>query len=264
VSTAFADRLRDGRPLVGTVLSLPGVALAELAAAPFDLVWIDLEHGALSLGEAQELAVAVQASGCAAAVRVSRWDAELLPAVLDAGVDAIVAPGVETAAQAGELAARLHYPPDGRRGYGPRRAGGYGRTPRFWTAPNARPALLVQVETRAAVEAAAAIAAVPGVDALVVGVADLSFDLGAPLAPASPSLTTAVAAVRDAAAAAGIAFGAAGPGEPATLAALAGPAASLLLCSVDVRIYSRAVDDVAAALRAALSINDQEDRGVRV
>jgi len=264
VSATFADRLRSGAPLVGTVLSLPGVALAELAAAPFDLVWIDLEHGALSLGEAQELAVAVQGSGCAAAVRLSRSDAELLPAVLDAGMDAVVAPRVETAAQAGELAARLRYPPDGRRGYGPRRAGGYGRTPQFWTAPRARPALLVQVETRAAVEAAGAIAAVPGVDALVVGVADLSFDLDAPLELDSPAMTAAVGVVREAAAAAGIAFGLAGSGDPSALAALAGPAASLLLCSADVRIYSRAVDEVATALRAALSTDHRRGRDVHV
>ncbi|MGH2944902.1 MAG: hypothetical protein ACRDPC_01280, partial [Solirubrobacteraceae bacterium] len=98
MSPALAERLRRGEPLIGTVLSLPGVALAELAASPFDLVWIDLEHGALSLGEAQELVVAAQGTGCAAAVRLPRWDWERLPAVLDAGVDAVVAPGLESAA----------------------------------------------------------------------------------------------------------------------------------------------------------------------
>ncbi|MGH2949776.1 MAG: aldolase/citrate lyase family protein, partial [Solirubrobacteraceae bacterium] len=156
------------------------------------------------------------------------------------------------AAQAGELAARLRHPPDGRRGYGPRRAGGYGRT-----TPPARPALLVQIESGAAVQEASAIAAVPDVDALVVGAADLSFDLGAPLE--LDAIATAVGAVRDAARAAGTGFGLAGPGSPEALAALAGPRPSLLVGSVDVRLYARAVDDLATALRAAVSAGDRED-----
>jgi 2-keto-3-deoxy-L-rhamnonate aldolase RhmA len=240
VTATLAERLRSGDPLVGTVLSLPGVALAELAAAPFDLVWIDLEHGALGVGEAQELAVAAQGAGCAALVRLPRWDWERLPAVLDAGVDGVVGPAVETPAQAAALAARLRYPPGGRRGYGPRRAARAGSP--------AAPALVVQIESATAVEAAPAIAAVPGVDALVIGAADLSFDLGAPLD--LDAIAPAAAAVREAARSAGIGFGVAGPGDPE---ALSGSRPSLLVGSVDVRVYAKAADDLAAALRAALA-----------
>jgi 4-hydroxy-2-oxoheptanedioate aldolase len=250
-------RLHGGEPLVGTVLALPDVALAELGAAPFDLVWIDLEHGALGLREMQELTIAVQRAGCAAAVRLPRWDADRLPAVLDAGPDAVVVPAMESAAHARELAARLRYPPDGARGYGPRRAGDYGRG----TAEP--PACIVQIETRRGVTDAPEIAAVPGVDALVAGCADLSFALGAPHALDTADMRTAVAEIGDAARDAGIAFGVAGGGTPEQLAALGGVQATLLVHSVDMRLYARAMDAVAARLRAALAAAPEEVRRVR-
>jgi 4-hydroxy-2-oxoheptanedioate aldolase len=236
---SLRHRLRAGDRMVGTVLALPDIALAELSAAPFDLVWLDLEHGALDLRDVQALTIAVQRAGCAAAVRVSRSDSERLPAVLDAGPDAVVVPGVDSVAQARELTARLRYPPAGRRGYGPRRAAAYGRD-----AEPAEPACLVQIETAAGVAAAHEIALVAGVDALVVGCADLSFALGAPLELGSPAVRAAVAEVRDAADAAEIAFGVAGSGDLDELAA----EAAVLIYSVDVRIYAQAMDDVAARL----------------
>jgi large subunit ribosomal protein L1 len=61
--TSFAERLRRGDTLVGTVLTLPSVQLAELAAEPLDLVWLDLEHGALDTRDVPGLAVAARAAG---------------------------------------------------------------------------------------------------------------------------------------------------------------------------------------------------------
>lgn len=248
--------------MVGTVLSLQGAPLAELAAAPFDLVWIDLEHGALGLAEMQDLAIGAQAAETAAAVRIPRWDWDRLPAVLDAGVDGVVVPTVESADQAAAVCARLRHPPDGVRGFGPRRAGGYGRVPRFWASPQAYTACLIQIETPAGVEAATAIAQVPGVDALVVGCSDLSLALGSPQELDAPALRESAAVVRSAASSAGVSFGVAGAGEPAALAELAGPDAGLLVYSTDVRLYGQAVDAIAADVRAALAVVDRE--GARV
>jgi 4-hydroxy-2-oxoheptanedioate aldolase len=231
---SLRERLQTGERLVGTVLALPGVALAELTAAPFDLVWIDLEHGALDVRDAQELTIAVQRAGCAAAVRVPGHDFDRLAAVLDAGPDGIVVPGVQSADQAQDLGERLRYPPLGSRGYGPRRVA---REP-------ADPAVLVQIETAGGLGAASEIASLPGVDALVVGCADLSFALGAPHELATPEMASAVAEVRQAARAAGIAFGIAGSSPAEELAA----DATLLIYSVDVRVYAQAMADVAARL----------------
>jgi 2-keto-3-deoxy-L-rhamnonate aldolase RhmA len=242
----FNTRLRDGETLLGTVLTLAGVALAELLAEPLDFVWIDLEHGALDAGDVPPLAVAARAAGCAALVRLASSDR--VPAILDAGVDGVVAPRVESAAQARRLADRLRHPPRGSRGFAARRASWYGRAAARSSADD--PLLLAQIESVAGVEAAEEIAAVDGVDALVVGCADLALALDGTLEPASPRVREAIVHVQDAAEAAGIASGVAGPDDPGLLHDLVGDRSTLLVCAADVRIYARAVDDLVDRLRA--------------
>jgi 4-hydroxy-2-oxoheptanedioate aldolase len=228
---------------LGTVLSVADVALAESVATAFDLVWLDLEHGALTVADVQTLTIAVQGAGRHAHARVPRWDSELLPAIIDAGVDGVVAPRVESAADAAALVRRLRYPPGGSRGYGPRRAGGYGRA-----SEPPEPECTVQIESVEGVAEAGAIAAVDGVDTLVVGCADLALAIG----PRAEALRDAVRHVADAAAAAGIAFGVAASGPPVQVAGLMAARPDLVLYSVDVRLYARAVDGAAQALAAAL------------
>jgi 4-hydroxy-2-oxoheptanedioate aldolase len=232
---------------IGTVLSLPGAALAELAGTALDFAWLDLEHGALGLGDVQAMAVGLAAAGCEAHVRLPSVAAEALPAVLDAGVDGVVAPRLESAGQAHDFVRALRYPPSGRRGFGPRRAGRYGRTAAFWTSAESRVICTAQIESRAGVGAAAEIAAVEGIDALVVGCSDLSLDLDVPQDLRAGSLRTAVAVVAAAAAVAGVRFGLAAGGDPVEIRALTHDPPDLIVYSTDGRIYSAAVD---AAVRA--------------
>jgi 2-keto-3-deoxy-L-rhamnonate aldolase RhmA len=239
LSTSFADRLRRRDTLVGTVLTLPSVPLAELVGDPLDFVWINLEHGALAARDVSALAVAARASGAAAFARLPSADAAALAAVLDSGVDGVVAPRVESAAQARRLVERLHHPPRGSRGVAARRAQGYGRAA---AAAPPDPLCLVQIESAAGVASADEIAAVEGVDALVVGCADLALALDGPP-------REAIAHVQRAAAAQGVASGIAGPDEAELLLELAGEHSTLLVCSADVRLYARAVDDAVAPLR---------------
>jgi 2-keto-3-deoxy-L-rhamnonate aldolase RhmA len=211
---------------VGTVLSLPGALVAELVARHFDVVWIDLEHGALGPRDMQDAVIGVQASGAEAFVRVPL--AMPFAAILDAAADGVVVPCVESAEQAAEAVARLRPAPSGSRGYGPRRLA-------VRPGPE-RPGCVVQIETRRGVEAAGAIAGVPGVDALVVGGADLTHDLGDPLCFDSPDLRACLAAVRDAAQRAGIAFGVAGLPEAAVPVD-----AQLVITGSDIRLFDEAL-----------------------
>lgn len=235
------------------MLSLPDVALAELVGSAFDFVWIDLEHGALGPRDAQALAIAANAAGCAALVRLPAWRSDCLPAILDAGVDGIVAPRIETAPEAAGLVDRLRYPPAGTRGFGPRRAGGYGRTRSFWRSPAAELACVVQIETPAGVDAAADIAATDGVDAIVVGCADLSLTLGVAQDLRCDAVVAALGAVESAAREAGVAFGIAASADAETIAEVAGEVATMVVYSADVRLYSQAVDDAAQGLAKALT-----------
>jgi 4-hydroxy-2-oxoheptanedioate aldolase len=247
LAESLTSAVKGGRRLAGTVLTLPGVTAAELLAEPFDLVWVDLEHGALGALDAQEMIIGAQAAGTYALVRLPSDARGLMTAMLDAGADGVVLADVANPRTAEAAAARVAHPPDGTRGWGPRRLGlrhrGTGRRP-------PRPSLWVQIESAEGVEHVEQIAAVPGVDALVVGTADLSFSLGAPLDTHAPDLLRAVDQVRRAAHVAGVAFGVAGALDAAPPAAYAG--ASILVHSTDARLCAGAVDDAATWLRTVL------------
>lgn len=223
---------------VGTVLSLPGALVAEMVGRHFDVVWIDLEHGALGPREMQDAIIGVQASGADAYVRVPL--AAPFTAILDAAADGVVVPCVESAEQAAEAVERLRPAPDGSRGYGPRRLA-------VRPGPE-RPGCVVQIETRRGVGNADAIASVAGIDALVVGCADLTHDLGDPLCFDSPELRAALAAVREAAGGAGREFGVAGLPESAVP-----DGAGLVITGSDIRLFDAAL---ARAAAAALSLDE--------
>jgi 2-keto-3-deoxy-L-rhamnonate aldolase RhmA len=221
---------------LGTVLSVPGAFYAELLARHFDFVWIDLEHGALGAADMQDAVIGVQSAGSAALVRIPA-DASFAPC-LDAGADGVVIPRVRSLGEAEAIVRRLRHAPEGVRGYGPRRLA-------IW--PRAeQPVCALQIEDLAGVHAAAEIARVPGIDALVVGMADLSFELGEPLVLDAPPLRSAIDAVRAAAAAAGVRFGLAGlPVE-----AVADAGADLVVVGSDVRLLDGALAAAVAAARA--------------
>jgi 4-hydroxy-2-oxoheptanedioate aldolase len=234
-------------PLVGTVLTLPGAVPAELLAEPFDVVWIDLEHGALDRAQAQEMILGAQAVKTLAFVRVGAADAERLTGpMLDAGADGIVAADVRSGEQAEALAMLMRYPPKGRRGYGPRRSLLRGRS---WPDERDPARLWLQIESQEGVAAAHEIALAPGADALIVGIADLCTDLGIQIGLADPRLHDVLRAIRTAAEHVGVRFGLAGPLQPAEqLGDLLG-AASVLIHSTDARMCAATVDSVARTLR---------------
>lgn len=237
---------------LGTVLSIGDPVMAELAAQAFDLLWIDMEHGALSARDAQVLAMAVQSTGAQAFVRVPSARSGVLPAILDAGVDGVVVPSVDCAEEASVAVSRMSYPPAGVRGFGPRRAGAFGRTHDFPSSIAAAPSCVVQIESPAGLACADEIAAVPGVDCLVLGCADLAVALGIDRRLDTPELAEAAETVADAAARAGVGFGIAGTGPARQIAALAAGRADVVLVSADVRLYAAGVDAQAEALRGAL------------
>jgi 4-hydroxy-2-oxoheptanedioate aldolase len=248
----FRSRLIARELCLGSVVTLPDVALAELTASALHFVWIDLEHGALGAAEVQPLAIAVRAAGAASLVRLSPGGHGVIGTALDAGVDGVVVPRVDSAAEAARVVERLHHPPHGSRGTATRRASAYGRA----AGSGERPVCMVQVESAAAVDEAEAIAAVDGVDALVVGCADLALTLGAD--PSSDRFREAVTDVQRAAEGAGIASGIAGPHDPTLLGELAGGRSTVLVLAADVRIYARALDAGMGELRRELALRAPE------
>ena len=161
---------------VGTWCTLGDPAVAELAAGGgFEFVVVDTEHTPLGLETVADCLRAVEAGGARSVVRVPWNDPVRIKRLLDLGPDGLLVPMVDDAGAARDAVAATRYPPDGDRGIAAARAADYGRRFEAYVESGHRDlTVAVQVESEAAVENAAEIAAVEGIDALFVGPADLS------------------------------------------------------------------------------------------
>jgi 2-keto-3-deoxy-L-rhamnonate aldolase RhmA len=154
-----------------------------MKTAGFDWIFIDMEHGTLGVDMATQIAVAAQDAGITPIVRVPGHDHYHATRVLDGGALGIVAPHVDDAATAARIASNCRYPPDGHRSMA-------GAPPQlgFQTHPvaeaaaavNAALLIVVMIESPTALANIDAIAATPGVDALLIGTNDLCMEMGIP------------------------------------------------------------------------------------
>lgn len=151
------------------------------AASDHDWLFIDMEHGGFSVQEATQICLAALPTGITPIVRVAADAIDEGTRALDNGALGVVVPHVDTAAQAKRLARAFRYPPLGSRSWGgPPAAFGY-RPPAHAEAQAAlNDAVLVvaMIESPDGVANAAEIAAVDGIDALLIGTNDLSAEMG--------------------------------------------------------------------------------------
>lgn len=179
--TGFRARLLAGDRLIGTLISLPSPEVAELLAeVGFDWLFIDAEHGPFESAGALRLLQAVGAR-CASLVRVPAGEEVWIKKALDIGAAGVIIPQVNSAEQALRVVRHCKYPPFGTRGVGIARAHGYGLGFSDYVAEaNDGLAVIVQAEHIEAVRDIAAIARVPGVNAVLIGPYDLSTSMGKP------------------------------------------------------------------------------------
>lgn len=171
------DRLATGAVTRGLWQNLPGPELAELAAAAgFDWICIDGEHGAWDMADIRARLIAAPD----AVLRVPDNQDWLLKQALDLGARTVLVPMVDTAEDAARAVAACRYPPEGVRGMGAfvARAAMYSLDPDYVTRANSEVSVWVQAESRAALANLEAICAVPGVDCVFLGPADLAADMG--------------------------------------------------------------------------------------
>ncbi len=179
------EKLAAGEMAIGfSVRLLRTVEVAPAAkAAGYDWLWLDCEHGTLSLDQAAQIAVAALESGIAPIVRVPNGEYSLATRILDNGALGIVIPHVDTAEEAREVVQKLKYPPIGHRsigGTGPHYALRSLKVGDAAKAMNDANLTIVMLETPKAIENVEAIAAVPGVDVLLIGSNDLCAEMGIP------------------------------------------------------------------------------------
>lgn len=197
-TNTFKQALTERRPQIGLWLGLAHAYSAEICAgAGFDWLLIDGEHAPNGLADvlAQAQAIAAYPNSHAIA-RVPVGDTALIKQYLDLGVQTLLVPMVDTPEQAAHLVRACRYPQDdgqgGIRGMAGARASRWGRYPNYAKEANAQVCLLVQAETRNALQHLDAIAATPGVDGVFIGPADLSASLGHVGNPGHPEVQAAI------------------------------------------------------------------------
>ncbi|MCX7154793.1 MAG: aldolase/citrate lyase family protein [Betaproteobacteria bacterium] len=197
MNRSFAERLRRGDLLLGTIVTLQSTDVSELLSmAGYDWLFIDTEHAPLTLRDAQTL---IQASRVPCLIRVADDAEATIKKALDTGATGIVVPQVTTAEQAERVVRHAKYPPAGTRGVGIVRAQGYGHSMReYLYQANEETVVVVQVEHKIGVENIYDITAVPGVDAVFVGPYDLSASLDLTGLVTNPGVTAAIDRVTEA------------------------------------------------------------------
>jgi 2-keto-3-deoxy-L-rhamnonate aldolase RhmA len=177
--------LDAGRVSIGVGIRLARTAdvASMMKTAGMDWLFIDLEHGSLSLDQTQQMATAGLGAGIASIVRVPRGELAMATRALDGGALGIVSPMCESAEEAKEIVDRLHYPPEGRRSVvGGLPQFGFGTPPlgEAIEAMNRAMLVVVMIETPKGVANADAIAGVEGVDVVLIGTNDLAASSGIP------------------------------------------------------------------------------------
>jgi len=171
------QQLAEGSQLVGGWCHLASPFAAELVChAGVDYAVVDMQHGLTGYSDLVGMLQAIATTAVIPMARIPYRDDGLAQRALDAGCYGLIVPMVNTPDDARRAVAMCRYPPLGERSYGPIRS-------RLFAGPdpalaNERILCLVQVETREAMANLAAILAVPGVDGVYVGPADLGLSHG--------------------------------------------------------------------------------------
>lgn len=173
-------RWAAGEAVLNGWLGIPhGFAAELMAAAPWDSLTVDMQHGVQDYMSLLACLQAVQARGLPVLARVPSNEMGIINKALDAGAAGIICPLVNTAEEAAALARACRFPPAGARSFGPVRAGLYADASRpYPEQANESTVVLPMIETRPGLDALEAILDVPGVDGVYVGPNDLGLALG--------------------------------------------------------------------------------------
>lgn len=200
----LADRLRAGESCFTAWLGLPEPLIADtLAREAFDAITFDMQHSSIDLMATMRGISAVNHAGKPACVRLALDDFGAGARLLDVGAEVIIAPMINSVADAKKFASACKYPPVGDRSWGGNRFQQLtGLSPQdYLQRANTMTVTLAMIETKAALAAVDDILAVPGIDGVFAGPSDLSITLlnGEKLDPVNPVVAEAFAKIMAAA-----------------------------------------------------------------
>ena len=223
-----------------------------LAAAGFHWTFIDTEHGGFGLETVQDVCRTANLAGIAPIVRVADLQSPLVARALDCGAQGIIFPRIEDAEALARAVSWTKFPPAGVRGYGlTQMHAGYEALSfeQMIEHFNTQTLVVVQIESQRGVDARDEILSVPGIDAVMIGPADLSISLGVPGQFEHPRMVQAMEAIRDTCVAKNIA-----PGTQTRSLELAkfwkARGMRFLGCSAETTMLFEKAREIATALRA--------------
>jgi 2-dehydro-3-deoxyglucarate aldolase/4-hydroxy-2-oxoheptanedioate aldolase len=192
-----AGRVQTGA-IVGQFRS-PEIARIYKAAG-FDWIFIDTEHGCFDLETVQDVCRVASLINLTPLVRVADVQYPLLARALDCGAEGIILPRVENPELLERAVSWMKFPPLGARGFGlGRMAVDYAEfsMPQIMSYVNENVMTVLQIETRRAVEAREELLAIDGVNAVIIGPADLSVSLGVPGEFEHPTMVAAIESIME-------------------------------------------------------------------
>lgn len=178
----FKQALLQRRAPVGAWLVSAAPSTAEaLGCLGFDFLVVDMEHTPIDMLQVVGILQTIAGTPAQAIVRPPWNDTVMVKRVLDAGAQSLLFPFVQNAEEARRAVASTRYPPAGVRGVAAMHRGSrYGTIANYTQRANEEICVIVQIETAPALAQIEAIAAVPGVDSIFIGPADLSASMGFP------------------------------------------------------------------------------------
>jgi 4-hydroxy-2-oxoheptanedioate aldolase len=194
-----AINLANGKPLLGAALYFYDPIFLEIAAhMGFKVIWIEMEHAAITFAEAADLCRMAAGTGMLTMIRIPDTRRESVLKAAECGPDIIDIPMAESPEQVAELVRYARFAPEGTRGfYSVSRALKYGivdSVPDEQQRVNGELSLLAQIETVAALDRIEELASIPNVD-IFIGPADLAASLGVPGQTSHPKMLAAIAEI---------------------------------------------------------------------
>jgi 4-hydroxy-2-oxoheptanedioate aldolase len=178
---SLARRLRSGETMHSGWCGLPYPIVAELVGREgFPAVALDGQHGLWDIASMAAGIAQVRQAGAAAIVRIPVGEFATVSRALDFGAEGIIAPMINTPADARAYVSFAKFPPIGERSWGPHRVTTLANMPDqkvYLREANELTVTFAMIETRTALDNVETIAATPGIDALFLGPADLSIAL---------------------------------------------------------------------------------------
>ncbi len=170
-------KLKEGKTAIGTFVQLPHPDVTEmLSRMGFDWLVIDAEHSPMSFETIQRMLQGMNGTDCTPVVRPPWNDMVAIKRILDSGAHGVLIPWINNKEDAEYAVSACKYPPEGLRGFGPRRAALIDRD--YPGTANDEIIVIAQIETREAVANLDDILSVDGIDAVYIGPMDLARSYG--------------------------------------------------------------------------------------